>query len=82
MKVGKGKISVSKRRSIFIPQMDTINICRNFSGLKHEGSFEDIGTDVSVLQEPVLPLATIKVEESISSVEVENVKINQRVELS
>ena len=60
---------MSKRRSAFIPTIDTINVCRDLLGPIHEGSFEDTGTGFSVSQDPVLPLATIKVEESLMSVE-------------
>ena len=60
---------MSKRRSAFIPTIDTINVCRDFLGPIHKGSFVDRCTKISVLLEAILPLATIKVEESLMSVE-------------
>ena len=60
---------MSKRRSAFIPTIDTINVCRGLLGPIHEGSFEDRCTNVSVLWEAILPLATIKIEEPLMSVE-------------
>ena len=56
---------MSKRRSAFIPPIETISIYRDLLGPIHEGSFENRCTEVSVLWEAVLPLATIKVEESL-----------------
>ena len=60
---------MSKRRSAFIPTIDRINVCRDFMGPIHKRSFEDKSTEVSVLWKAILPLATIKVEESVMSVE-------------
>ena len=60
---------MNKRRSAFIPTIETINVCRDLLGPKHKGWFEDRCTEVSVLWEAILSRATIKVEETLMSVE-------------